>query len=263
MKNIFLTTLLSFLIGSAISQNAYSFWLGMSPNFQSTKETRYTSTFRSGIGYVGTLGFSSTSEKRTLFFETEFNSTTIGASNISSTRNLQPNLQFSYLFQRPDKINFGPDLQLGTLLQFRNGVTSSNNQISYLIWNSLGLTFNKTFLIGASGRPTPIVINASVPLISYIIRPSYSFPFTDRFLEQENYNFDLDNLSSSIIRGGKIRTVNSFIHLKLGIEAYRFNKKNLGASIKYQINYLSYLKQKSLFQFTHQLIFSFIINNSK
>lgn len=193
----------------------------------------------------------------------EFNSTTIGASNISSTRNLQPNIQFSYLFQRPDKINFGPDLQIGSLLQFRNGVTSSNNQISYLIWNSLGLSLNKTFLIGSSERPTPIVIYASIPLISYIIRPSYSFPFTDRFLEQENYNFDLDNLSSSIIKGGKIRTVNSFIHLKFGIEAYRFNKKNLGASIKYQINYLSYLKQKSLFQFTHQLIFSFIINKRK
>jgi len=262
MKNIFLTTFFSIFIGTAIAQNTNSLWIGLSPTVQTTKETRYTSTFRSGLGYVGTLGYSSVNEKRTIFFETEFTSTTLGSSNISSTRNLQPNIQFSYLFQKAEKVNFGPDLQIGSLLQFRNGITSSNNKISYLIWNSLGLSMNKSFLLGSSERPIPIILTASLPLLSYLIRPSYSFPFTDRFLEQENYNFDLDNLSSSIIKGGKIRTLNSFIHLKFGVEAYRF-KKNLGGSLKYQFNYLSYLKQKSLFQFTHQLIFTFIINNRK
>ncbi len=259
MKHFLFGFLLSFFIGKSFAQNVSSFWIGFSPNFQSTKETRYTSNFRFGLAYVGTLGYSNYNEKRNIFVETEFASATLGAKNISSTRNLQAGLQFSYIFQRADRINFGPDLQVGSLLQFRNGVRSSNNSISYLIWNSLGITANKPFIIGS--RPCNLI--GSLPLISYVIRPSYSFPFTDRFLLQENYNLGLEDLRSNIVKGGKLRTLNSFVHLKLGIESYYFVKKNFGASIRYQFSYLSYLKQKSLFQFTHQLIFSFMLNNSK
>lgn len=259
MKKLFLLTFFSILVVYLSAQNVSNFWLGIAPSIQTTKETRYTSTFRSGLGYLGTMGYSHINEKRTLFIETSFASATVGASNISSSRNLQPNLQLVYLFVRPDKINFGPDLQIGSLLQFRNGTTSSNNRISYLIWNSLGVSASKAITIGN----TPVMLSASAPLLSYVIRPSYSFPFTDRFLLQENFNFDLENLRSNIIRGGKLRTINSFIHLKLGLGISPFRYKKLGMSLRYQFEYLSYLQQKSLFQFTHQLIFTFMLSNKK
>ena len=236
----------------------------MSPTLQSTKETRYSSTFRAGTGYTGILGYSRVKNNRTFFTEVEFSSATIGKKNISSSRNLQPSLHSNYIFIRPDKISYGIDFQLASLLQFRNGVGSSNNRISYLIWNSLGISANKAVIIQLKKRTMPLFFSASIPIFSYVVRPSYSFAFTDRFLEQEHYNLALDNLADSIIKGGKLRTLNSFNHIKLGVSTFfQSNKINRGFSLRYEFSYLSYLKQKSLFQFTHQLFFAYYINNRK
>lgn len=264
MKYVFSVFFLAILSIKGNAQNTNHFYIGMSPTFQNTKEARFTSTFRNGTGYSAVIGYANANRKRAHNFTIEFTSAKQGASNISYTRNLKPVINYQYLFLKKRQIALGAEIQIGSLLEFRSGLAPSTNQISYLIWNSIGISVNKSFYINTPKIKFPLALFSSMPIISYVVRPSYSFPFPDRFLEQENFNFDLDNLGSNIIKGGKLKTLNSYINLNLGLQAYKiFDNSNFGVSVKYQFNYLSYLKEKTLFQFSHHIYFVIHLKSSK
>ena len=51
----------------------------------------------------------------------------------------------------------------------------------------------------------------SMPIVTYLIRPSYTFPYTDKYLEKDVFQFSKKGLAQNIITSGKIVLPNSWV----------------------------------------------------
>lgn len=262
-KNIQIAILLYFIIITCLkAQNSSNIIVSSGLCFQSTKESRFTANFRDGVGYSALAGYEIINEKSIRRFSIAFIQAKQGKGNISFSNNFRPEIRNEYLIKLTNNLYLGSYLDIGSLLEFRSGKWTSENSISYCIWSSLGVStqINKNFSVFNKTMTWKNIF--SMPLVSYVIRPSYSFPYTNNFLEQETFNFEREGLGRTIIAGGKIQltTVFNNIQLKTGLEMSPQNKK-----WKYGCNYmLSYLQTKELkplYQFNHQI--NFIIQKIK
>jgi len=250
----------SAFIMQAQNESSNVFLLNFGLALSSTKETHYSSNFRNGIGYTVKLGF----EKRTLKaihrFQTSFLQAAQGKENISYSNLLNPEIRYDFLkVTNKNAVRLGGYLDAGTLLNFRRGAWADENSINYTIWSSLGVVveYEKNLLL--KGTELKWNINFSLPICSYLIRPSYTFPYPDNYLEDNTFNFDRSGLGGKIVTGGDLVTLDKFINLQFrtGLNLPIENIKWV-FGIEYAYNYKQTDELKPMFQSIHAL--SFVAN---
>ena len=146
---------------------------------------------------------------------------------------------------------------IGTLLNFRRGVWADENSINYTIWSSLGISSQYNKPIKFNDKQINWNTKFSVPLLTYLVRPSYTFPYPDNYLENGVFNFDQSGLGSEIITGGKFVSFDKF--LNMGFQtgfSLPTNNKNWELGLNYSFNYLQTNELKPVFQSMHLINFT-------
>lgn len=223
----------------------------------STKETHYSSNFRSGIGYHVQLGYERSSLKSINKISTSFLKASQGKGNVSYSNLLRPQLSYEHLRLLKDKgIHIGGQLDIGSLLNFRRGTWPNENSINYTIWTSIGIAAQYDKSLNIKKRKLSWTTTISAPLLTYLIRPSYTFPYTDNYLESGVFDFGRSGLGKKIITGGKINSLNRFLNLKIqsGI-ILPFEKSKWQFGISYTYNYLHTNEIKPVFHSVHSVNF--------
>ena len=255
-SGILLIICLIILSDSAFGQdkiNRIFFDLGI--NYLSNKETHFTSNFRDGVGSRFEIGFERKTPKSINRFSLLGAHTNTGNDNISRSITLQPELRYTHLRSISNKgFQLGGYLDAGTLLNFRQGVWSNENGTNYTIWSSLGLSTQFDKKISFGNRELNWITQFSIPILSYLIRPSYTFPYTDNFLENEVFNFERSGLGEKIITGGSLALLNNFFRpqFQTGF-SFSTKNKNWEFGLKYAFDYLQTQEVKPVFQTRHQL----------
>ena len=243
------------MITIAKGQTNHVYFISGGLTFQKSKETRFTSNFRSGIGYNVSMGYERQTEKSINRVSLLFIQASQGKSNISFSRNLRPEIRYEYL-KKNKSIDVGGFIDIGSLISFRNGTWANENSISYCMWSSLGISTQFKKSINVFDKKAEWKTCFSSPLLSYLVRPSYSFPYTDNFLTQEKFNLNRTNLRKAIVTSGKFKSIGSFTNIRVqtGVDFVTENKK-WSWGINYALGYLQTKEAKPLFQFNHQINF--------
>ena len=257
MKFFLSIALLILIVGQSQAQRDHSFYMTNGLSFQQTKDLRFTSTFRSGLGYNADLVYENQKDSVINRVAALFTFSTQGKSNISYSLNLNPELRYEHLRNwRFPNFYLGAYIDAGSLIAHRFGRWTSDTNISYTIWSSLGVAARYERPLNFKGRQLLWRTHCSLPLLAYVVRPAYSFPYTDNFLEQDQFNFEREGLAGNIIKGGKIKTVGGFtrLHFQTGLLLPTKNNK-WALGFAYRLSLLQTNDLKPIYQFTHQLNF--------
>lgn len=232
-----------------------SVFLNVGLNFLNNKETHYTSNFRNGIGYNILIGYEYKTQNSINNISLTFLNAKTGNGNISTSNLLQPELIYEYLRTIPKSgISIGGYLDFGSLLNFRSGKWAAENSTNYTIWSSLGLSTQYQKAVNIGTQKLNWNTRFSIPAFSYLIRPSYTFPYTDNYLQNNVFEFDRTGLGSRILTGGRFAFLDKFLktQFQTGFTIpTKNNKWELG--LNYVFDYLQTNELKPVFQFGHQL----------
>ena len=163
---------------------------------------------------------------------------------------IHPEVMYSY--QRKWKGHFiGGYYHSSTLLSFPISQSGGfgNNPISYTIANSLGIVFNKTQSLLSHGKHSvDLDASAQVALLSYLIRPAYGHPYPEDFLKEDTFNPTQAGLGKSIVKSGKIRSLNKYqsFRLVLGINYYFKDSFKVNATFAFDFQNNSALQKSSI-----------------
>jgi hypothetical protein len=248
----FFTTLSLKTFGQETMQ---SIFLNVGLNFLNNKETHYTSNFRNGIGYNILIGYEHKTQNSINRISVVFINTKTGKGNISTSNLLQPELKYEHLrILSTSGVSIGGYLDFGSLLNFRNGKWASENSTNYTIWSSLGLSTQYQKAVHIGTQKLNWNTRFSIPAFSYLIRPSYTFPYTDNYLQNNVFEFDRTGLGSKILTGGRFVFLNKFLktQFQTGFTIpTKNNKWEFG--VNYAFDYLQTNELKPVFQFGHQI----------
>jgi hypothetical protein len=224
----------------------------------STKETHYTSNFKNGIGYNVQIGYERQSSKSINRFSVLFLQSSQGKGNVSFSNILRPEIRYEHLRKINESgLYIGGYYDIGTLLNFRRGVWADENSINYTLWSSLGISSQYNKPVKFNNKQINWNTKFSVPLLTYLVRPSYTFPYPDNYLENGVFNFDQSGLGNKIITGGKFVSFDKFLNIgfQTGLSLPTNNQKwELG--VNYSFNYLQTSELKPVFQSMHLINFT-------
>jgi len=256
IKLILLLLLFStFLFSQDEKKGKHYFHIDYGLNHQSILEQRFSSLPLHFTGFNTRLAYSWENEKSLQSVTTDFSKTTTKGKVSLFFNVLNPELRYTNWRLRKDKnIHFGGYWDAGTVLQFPSGNWAGDNEISYTIWSSLGLSALYRKEIQLFNRPFLIKGEASFPLFTYLIRPAYGFPYSENFLQDGIFDFKRTGLGGYIIKSGKLRTVNAFQNVKLNSSlALPLTAKQHQIGLHYQWSFLYAKGEKSISYAQHHL----------
>lgn len=259
VKNIpiYILSLAIFSTINAQDVKTNSWFINFGIALPSTKETHYSSNFRKGIGCNVELGFERNTSKSIHQISLLFLQAPQGKGNISYSNLLKPQIRYEHLRKISDSgLNIGGYFDVGTLLNFRRGSWANENKINYTIWSSLGIGIQYNKPLQVKKRQLKWNTKFSVPFLTYLIRPSYTFPYSDNYLQNGVFSFDRSGLGEKIVTGGQLVTLNKFLNLgfQTGVTLPTENR-NWEFGLNYSFNYLQTNEIKPVFQSTHLLNF--------
>ncbi|MEN0049861.1 MAG: hypothetical protein AAF806_22560 [Bacteroidota bacterium] len=196
---------------------------------ESFKDERLTFRNRVEDGFITTISYFQVSERNLHRIDLGFGKNRINRNHRAATIiNLRP--QLTYTFQRKFIDWYvGGTMNIGSLLSFPNSNRwAGNNTISYTIWSSLGISgrYQKPFEL--KNQRFHVVADFHFPLLSYLIRPTYGLPYPSNYLEDGTFDFQRQNLTSALLRSGKIRSLDQFQYLetRLGLSTFLTSKQH-------------------------------------
>lgn len=224
-------------------------------NLQTSLEQRFFSESKKHTGFNLTLGYEFGKNNRHNQLELNFSKNALDLSKIADFLHLKPEIRYTHTRALPGKsIHLGGFYDVGALLTFPRISWGGNNEISYSIWSSLGVVAKWEKPITIKEKNLIIKASGSLPIIGYVIRPSYGLPYTENFLEDGTFDFKRTGLAQAILTGGKIRSLNSFINYKANIGlALPFGKKGHEVGLEYAWEYFWVGGNKSTALAQHQL----------
>ncbi len=262
MKKYLIFIVFIFITTWSTAQTNQNFYIGGGLTQQSTRESRFTSNFRQGLGQKVLMGYEKNTLKRINKIDISFNHVNIGEGNISRAKSLQPEIRYEHLrLLKNPKIALGSYVDIGTILSFRNN-WASDSYLSYCIWNSVGLSgrYQKTIALG--GRTLIWQTQASMPIVSYLIRPSYTFPYTDNYLENGVFQLDQTGLAGKIITGGSLVLPHKFSNIRFQTALFLpTTNQKWSFGLNYAFDFLRTNEVKPILQTNHSL--TFIIKRTK
>ncbi len=160
------------------------------------------------------------------------------AGELVAFNNLRP--EFIYTYQR-EIANWyvGGYFGLGSLLSFPTGLWAGNNNISYSIWGSVGLATEFQKRLPFNNERFAIFSRLRIPIVSYVIRPSYGLPYPEDFIEDGVFNFQREGMGRYVLSSGNLNSLNTFqkAYFEVGFSSY-FAKKRHEIGLSYILDYL-------------------------
>jgi hypothetical protein len=247
MKNrIILIAFLGLISTIAQAQNHFFVQVGVA--LQNTKEMRIARGFKRSAGSYLNIGYERQTPKSInrislLFMHSR-------RSNVVTFNNLTPEVRYEYL-QRKGNWAIGGYADVGTMLSLASGAWANENAFSYCIWSSVGASASYEKRIGQN---RVWQTKFSLPVLSYVVRPSYTFPYSDNFLTDEKFDLGRQGLAKAILTGGKLQAIGQFSNIKFStaIHTTSANKK-WDYGLQYQLSYLHASGLKALSQVNHQI----------
>lgn len=261
MAKYLLLNILTLLFGTTLyaqKVDSQSYFLNFGVAIPSTKETHFTSNFRRGVGYNVQMGYERKSLKSTNRFSVLFLQANQGKGNISYSTILRPEIKYEHLRSiNENGLWIGGYYDIGTLLNFRRGIWGSEKGINYTIWSSVGVSSQYNKQIRLMDKQFRWNTRFSIPILTYLIRPSYTFPYPDNYLQSGVFSFDRNGLGKKIVSGGNFVTFDKFLNVSFqtGISIPTENKK-WEFGINYSFNYMQTNELKPVFQPIHSLNFN-------
>ncbi len=258
-KNFLFTCLLNLSMCNIIyAQTEREFAFSTGPVFQRFQDSRHSSIFRNATGVVnGGLSYRY-GKKHYNKIGLNFATGQTNQQFASSERNMYFNLCFEQLRQikSQHQVQIGGFVDLGGILQFRSGNWfDAGTGMSYGFWSSFGLAARKSFQWGKNWQAS---IAARTPLLAYVVRPAYGFPYPPSFLKEGRFSFELDNVGTELLKSGEIQTIHQFANLQISPKISKnFGTKQHELGVGYQFNYLFFSGVKPMAGFQHQVSLQF------
>lgn len=147
---------------------------------------------------------------------------------------IRPEVNYAYL--RKYKMNWvGGFFNSTTLLNMPKSslVGFGNNPISYTIAQSLGIRLERDHDISIKGKDVQVSGSSQFSLLSHLIRPAYGHPYPEDFLNEDAFSPTQAGLASSLIKSGKIVSVNKYMSFQISLSiSYQF-KDHVSAKLIY------------------------------
>ena len=181
----------------------------------------------------------------------------------SKIRNIKAEINYSYLRFAKNIINENAKLMLGGMwkTQFANYKHNQfqNSSINNYFLNTLNLSGSLSYPLRKNERQYLLVLQTNLPLIAFIIRPSYAYIKPKGFLEHNRSN--VQNIMNSI----EVCPFNRFSGLSSYISIEYEIKNNNSLRIGYKWEYWSHQSSNILETATHGIIIQMVFNlrNSK
>ncbi|MEM8526890.1 MAG: hypothetical protein AAGG68_19775 [Bacteroidota bacterium] len=255
---IFIAILL-FYFGQIFSQVASSSSKGIAIshtiNQENFKDERLSFRNRTSTGFTSQLSFfwdkKNTRQTINLGFGKNTRSNDTG---MVSFENLRPRLTYAY--QRIlHNFHVGGTLNVESLLSFPvSGRWAGNNSISYTIWSSIGLSTAFHQPLFFKKQKFALISEFHLPVLSYVVRPSYGLPYPEDFLKDETFDFQRKNMTASLLTSGKIRSLNQFqqLNFRVGFSSFLSSKQH-EIRLSYSFDYLKLRDVKSVRQMKNGL----------
>ena len=237
------------------------FTVGVAVPFHDTRDARFSSTYRTAIGLRLRLEYESDDATKGITNRISANGG-IAVENTAepSFTTMQGGILRYDHFRRFDAISphlfVGGYADVGAFFATRQKFwIDDGTSLSYTLWGSLGATAEWRQAIELS--PTLSATwrtSVSVPLVGYIIRPFFGFPYPSRFLRDGVFNFTQDGLYEQIPASGQVQTVNGFMNAiaRTGLELPVSSTTRIGMEYWFQALYAA-SAPRSYFQITHQI----------
>ena len=259
MKNtllfLIIITSLSLLAQEEEKKGKHYFHIDYGLNQQSILEQRFSALPLNFTGFNTRLAYSWENEKSLQEIATNFSKTTTRGKVSLLFNVLNPELKYTNWRLRKDKfLHFGAYWDFGSVLHFVDGNWRGENNISYTIWSSLGVSALFRKEINISNRQFLLRTEASLPLLAYSIRPAFGIQYPENFIQDGVFDFKREGLGGYIIKGGKLRTVNAFQNVKLKTSlALPLTAKKHQVGFDYQWSFLYAKGEKSISYAQHHL----------
>ncbi len=235
------------LISTSVQAQSH-FFVQVGWTIQNIKETRIARDFKRSLGTNVNIGYERQTQKNinrvlVMFMHSR-------RSNVVTFNNLTPEIRYEYL-QRKGNWAIGGYADVGTILSLASGVWAKENGLSYCIWSSVGASARYEKRIGQN-RVWQSAF--SLPVLSYVVRPSYMFPYSDNFLTEEKFDLGKRGLAKAILTGCKLQAIGQFSNIKFNTAIYTTSaNKKWSYGLQYQMSYLHASGSKALSQVNHQI----------
>ena len=252
--------------GTLVAQELKHFTTGGGAGFSKLRNTNMSPLLYSGISGHFELGYSYIKEKRMIGFRSAFFggklkpgiNPELSSSEMSS---LRLNLQYRHLY----KINFAEIQKLRLYAGFgmnnRDHVRIHNkfNNNNYDGDYNVNLSFTSTLskALSVFERKTFITLDFSMPLISYMIGPSYSHP------EPWEYLTDPDPNIFTFMKSGKFFTIDRYFLLNTRLNFFHFLNNGNAIGFSYEWEYLRNDAYNHLVSAGHHFSFTTLFNLKK
>jgi len=170
---------------------------------------------------------------------------------------IHPEVNYTYQ-RRVSNMWIGGSFQSSTLLLFPNNGRRlyNNNPISYTIANSLGIAINRSIsVLQNEDQKADIGFGFRSSLLTHLIRPAYAHPYPEHYLQEEVFSPTRSGLGKSIVKSGKLKTINKYYNMRLVIGFNYIHGNNVKFNFQYIINIENSNEAKALTQKNHNLIF--------
>jgi hypothetical protein len=222
--------------------------ISFSTNLETNKESRFSFRKRTEIGFNTSLKYHWGGIQNKQSIDVSF------GKNFRSLKNnlvifnfLKPTIV--YTFQR--KVNnffLGGFADIGALLAFPRGWTG-DNAIAYTLWTSLGVSAEYYKAI-SSKKESAFFLKLRFPLISYVVRPAYGFPYPEKFIRDGTFDFQRQNMGKYILTSGKITSLHKFQNILFDLGyLLHITKKRHQVGLTYTLEYLRYNEVRDVMQF--------------
>jgi len=252
---LFYAGLLFFTINTNAQKINHNLYINDGIDFLSNKESHYTSNLRSGIGYNILIGYERKGGKSINRISLFFLQTKTGKGNLSGSNILHSELKYEHLWKITKKeIYLGAYINIGGLINLRTGYWTKGTKISYAIWSSLGIStqFQKQLIIKKLNINW--INKFSFPIVSYLIRPSYAFAYTDNYLYSNVFQRGEKEPANKIITGGKIVSWDKFLKFRYQTEiTMPTNNKKWEFGVNYIFDFIQTREIKPMIQTSHQI----------
>jgi len=79
-----------------------------------------------------------------------------------------------------------------------------------------------------------VTASSKVALLNYLIRPAYgAHPYPEHFLQEPYFNPTRRGMGASVVKSGKVKTINKYQSIQLTLGFTYFLSNNLSAKVLY------------------------------
>lgn len=251
---ILVSSVLLYAQENPLKQNR--FFLEYGVQFQNSVDSRFSARTRNYLGFHTAVAVEFLRTDKIHRLEVRFSKNFNYREHIIFFEQLLPELRYTFLKPwKTSNLLVGGYADIGSYLAFPVGSWRGNNNISYTMWNSYGLSTQHQHTFSLGKLQLQHRTRFSIPLLAYVVHPSYGLPYPESYLEDGVFDFQRNGMATQILTSGKIYTLNRFQHIEVrtGV-ALPFRNNTSAIGIDYQLTFLQFQQLDQLRQIQHNFL---------